>query len=394
MSNANEEPTTMTTEQTSTSSTTTEDASLKTNVASEVKEQQPPEEEKKINWTRVEDYYAPVVASHVKRVVEPEVMRFAHQSLTKHSGASLRLPTVAPSDEESGSNNHSPPASPQPAAPITSANFNSDQLAVLDACQHFLSTFAFTPQLAEIKFPPTMPRGYRYAAHQAAANLGLDSRGVGFRNDRYMCVLCPQVLIDTDFIYERFVDRGYVSFEGVYVDYLGSLSTPLVSEKQRKMRENRDGMYHHITIVSKPELLTLQKTSTFQGQTISEIIQHIITQLGEEMIDNFVEHGLGRLTEANGNQAYFRVIEWPQANAYRATLGLPPSDFHITVGFTKADIHNVKKDISTLITQEEIAAANAAATASATSNSDASASENHVTETTITLNTEAANASS
>ena len=61
-----------------------------------------------------------------------------------------------------------------------------------------------------------------------------------------------------------------------------------------------------------------------------------------------VEIGLGRAAQ-DGHEAYFRVVQWPEANRLRTQLGLQPADFHITVGFRTQDIHGVKKDWTTLV---------------------------------------------
>jgi len=51
-----------------------------------------------------------------------------------------------------------------------------------------------------------------------------------------------------------------------------------------------------------------------------------------ELQDDWTVQGLGRVEDGT-NEAYFLVVEWASAQALRAKLGLPPHDFHITVGF-------------------------------------------------------------
>lgn len=49
------------------------------------------------------------------------------------------------------------------------------------------------------------------------------------------------------------------------------------------------------------------------------------------------------------NWVRFLVVDWPEANEWRASMGLPPKDFHYTMEFNVCDIHDVPKDASTKI---------------------------------------------
>jgi hypothetical protein len=82
---------------------------------------------------------------------------------------------------------------------------------------------------------------------------------------------------------------------------------------------------------------------------------------------SIVEVGLGRVEQAatvdGGNSgggsgdggggggevewALYLVFEWPWADQFRATLGLPSKDFHVTLAFSADDIHDVPKDATT-----------------------------------------------
>lgn len=75
----------------------------------------------------------------------------------------------------------------------------------------------------------------------------------------------------------------------------------------------------------------------------------------EEALDNlkpFQSHPkyvcLGR-QERGMNAVYFVVVYWPEAQEFRAQLGLGRKDLHITVGYREADIHGVPKDRSTCV---------------------------------------------
>lgn len=62
---------------------------------------------------------------------------------------------------------------------------------------------------------------------------------------------------------------------------------------------------------------------------------------------SFVPQGLGKVEEP-GNSAYFVVLRSQEADDFRASLDLPPHNFHVTLGFEVRDIHDQPKDLSTI----------------------------------------------
>jgi hypothetical protein len=113
-------------------------------------------------------------------------------------------------------------------------------------------------------------------------------------------------------------------------------------------REKRDGQTNHITLMLKKELTdakldkysevieTLKKAHQLKND--SEIMLHLMSEVIE---DDWIDLGLGKVSK-NGNEAYFKVIDWKSANSFRESIGLKTKDFHITVGFKDSDIHEGK----------------------------------------------------
>ena len=100
-------------------------------------------------------------------------------------------------------------------------------------------------------------------------------------------------------------------------------------------REERDGVdIGHVTVVSPREWRKLSK-----GQR---------DQVCGVRLD-FRVIGLGKQSNCDGD-VIFAVCVSDQAAKLRESLGLPPHDFHVTVGFDVADIHGAPKDASTLLT--------------------------------------------
>lgn len=106
---------------------------------------------------------------------------------------------------------------------------------------------------------------------------------------------------------------------------------------------NKRGHFH-ITVISPDEVPYIAKLARKRPEDL-------FGELYVETEPEFV--GLGRQTEGD-NEVYFVVVNWPEAQAVRDAFGLPPKDFHITIGYTEEDIHGVPKDETTLIDHENI----------------------------------------
>lgn len=67
--------------------------------------------------------------------------------------------------------------------------------------------------------------------------------------------------------------------------------------------------------------------------------------------DDWAVEGLGK-AENEKSKTYFMVISWDTGNQIRRGLGLPPKDFHVTVGFDPTDIHDANKGLGSLVKEE------------------------------------------
>lgn len=102
-------------------------------------------------------------------------------------------------------------------------------------------------------------------------------------------------------------------------------------------KDERDGgRAFHVTVLDPKETRMLKK----QGADLSEI---------ESSQLNAVPQGVGKQVDAEGNEVWFIPAKSPDADALRSKLGLAPKDYHITLGFTKKDIHGVPKDETTMV---------------------------------------------
>lgn len=62
--------------------------------------------------------------------------------------------------------------------------------------------------------------------------------------------------------------------------------------------------------------------------------------------------GVGACTDGAGSVAVFTAVDWCHAQWWRGSLGLPPSDLHITLGFYGQDVHGVPKGEAALVIKQ------------------------------------------
>jgi len=154
------------------------------------------------------------------------------------------------------------------------------------------------------------------------------------------------IFYQTDKVYEKFVYRsGHIYFEGSLVNYYGRQGK--ISSRYRDNREKRDGYEYHITIIHNSQLELMKQRPEFKDMKEDQFISKVL-QAFQQVEDNWTDLGLGTAKDKS-NQAWYRIVQWDSANKVRESLGLSSTDLHITVGFSGSDVHNVKKDISTLV---------------------------------------------
>lgn len=105
---------------------------------------------------------------------------------------------------------------------------------------------------------------------------------------------------------------------------------------------------YHLTLLDPRDLKAIKSS---KGWSNKELDTWLKSQEGQSIDGS--PRGLGIGTAIDGdNQVYFEVIEWPEAQAWRAALGLSHKDLHVTAGFLVSDIFGVLKNRSTLIASD------------------------------------------
>nr|CAG4709530.1 unnamed protein product [Naegleria fowleri] len=240
-------------------------------------------------------------------------------------------------------------------------------------------------------FSNTLNLAQRKRVHSLAEEFNLDHFSRGSNPFRYICVSKRNLKMRDEFQY-----FGYIGLFGHSIDELVKKYNinPDISENQPLLQKRikRDGPIHHITVMTRPEINTAlknlessrelehlfnekQKQLLKQGSEEEkiEILMHIISKV---VTNDYQAIGLGKVSQEETahsndglalpssqsnskdqkqkNDAYFVIIDWPSAQRLRATLGLEPYHFHITVAYRNGDIHGVVKDRSTMVPKESV----------------------------------------
>ncbi|KAI9487734.1 MAG: hypothetical protein EXX96DRAFT_647353 [Benjaminiella poitrasii] len=164
----------------------------------------------------------------------------------------------------------------------------------------------------------------------------------------------------------------FLSLRGSYINEIGSQIDPHVQPEHVENRLLRDGKEngHHITVINHLEIGSLipsenkgeeqsektiskgQQKKAFK-QTQKDICDRIINQFGlASEWQRPIDLGIGRCVDDQAI-AYYRVIHWPFGQMIRKVIGLPRSNFHVTVGFIPRDVHLYKGPASLICLQRD-----------------------------------------
>lgn len=167
----------------------------------------------------------------------------------------------------------------------------------------------FTPETFEFQFPASLSSSQRSDVHYAAAALGIAHESHGFGNSRYVTVSNRAVLLELSqpqqehmFLWEVFTIRGAcIYLQGPLVDLVASLerqslnnvlepliianSLSLVPLSYLECRHERDGLYHHITIVSGASLSALPSSPLASTSTSSVASTQSVETLSSELAE-------------------------------------------------------------------------------------------------------------
>lgn len=141
--------------------------------------------------------------------------------------------------------------------------------------------------------------------------------------------------------YPRVLKNSYVGVElrpEVLAPALNQLRSGMASELFELItnkKAERDGEdRYHATFIAPKEFRELRKRKEF------------LVPRGDAF--NLSLIGVGTASNSK-SQAWYAVVRSEAASGWRRQLQLPKLDFHVTLGFTDGDVHNVPKDETTLV---------------------------------------------
>jgi SAM-dependent methyltransferase len=226
------------------------------------------------------------------------------------------------------------------------AEFDADTIA--EVSRLLYDRVASLSSCGEMRFPASQGARARKAVHQVASTLGMHHESFGRGQDRY-------VVVRRSLSWPLFFDSGFVGYGGTWVAETAREMSPLVPAEHVARRDTvRAGRAHHMTVVGAKEVRLLPYALKGDMRELVATLQALLKQphgLESGSSGDPRAVGVGRVVDPadDANDAYYVVVEWPAGAAARAKLGLPPHDFHITLGFRKRDVHGIRKDCDTLI---------------------------------------------
>ena len=137
------------------------------------------------------------------------------------------------------------------------------------------------------------------------------------------------------------VGQNYISIPVYHSEaytYLEQLKEILDDEFEiyTESQKTRDHGEYHITVINVADYNRLSK------QHMEKFISSVENLLRKDITDiQFI--GLGTASK-NNNRTYFIVVKSNQLAEIRTMYGLPPQDFHVTLGFKWKDVFGVPKN--------------------------------------------------
>jgi hypothetical protein len=132
--------------------------------------------------------------------------------------------------------------------------------------------------------------------------------------------------------------RGYISLKDAQIETeVAQACASTIPESLQSNQTKRDGVGHHVTLLNKADVETVFSSTAFADLSKKKALQALLQTVQESCRRDWASLGAG-YRRAAGSQAYYMVLVWPSAQRMRASLGLPPACFHVTLGFDPHDV--------------------------------------------------------
>lgn len=198
----------------------------------------------------------------------------------------------------------------------------------------------------------------RKVIHAVAHSLALTHKSVGKGTDR-------RVVVKRNENWPLYFEH-YVGIGGPFIDAIARdiLASGIVPKAFADRREFVRGRAHHITLVGPKEISKLPLEMKTNRQDCLKNFNCALFGTSFDVVGVGKVQRRAKVTSETclsisdfdpiTEEAYFAIVEWPSAQTYRRKLGLPLANFHMTLGFRDKDIHDMAKDISTIVKPLEL----------------------------------------
>ncbi|KAG2177601.1 hypothetical protein INT44_008113 [Umbelopsis vinacea] len=138
--------------------------------------------------------------------------------------------------------------------------------------------------------------------------------------------------------------HGYICLMGHWIERVAREALIHVPQHAIEKRKRRDGNPFHLTICK-----AMETTSQMRQRTALEGMTALANRSRPP-----INLGLGMVKDnATSTRSWYCSISWDGGQQIRSEYGLPPKDFHLTLGFDVKD-HHVHKGPSTLVIHSSI----------------------------------------
>lgn len=146
--------------------------------------------------------------------------------------------------------------------------------------------------------------------------------------------------------------RGSIYLVGGQINFIAAkwkaIFKDAIPKSFYEAREKRDGEDFHMTILGKRRVGKLAQETGKSKETLFEDISDAIKEIN---LASFVDVGVGKASDSEGNVSYFVVVSFEKIRVELMpfTDNTYSSCFHISLAFNPADVHSFPKDINSLI---------------------------------------------
>lgn len=140
------------------------------------------------------------------------------------------------------------------------------------------------------------------------------------------------------------IQKGCLFFKSDALSQIASKYLEYVPADYVEMQKQRDNDSYHVTVISNQEMTP----------ELLEQVKVLLSTSNKDDKMTLAMLGLGCVKDASSNnEAFYLLMSILEADLFREALNLPIKQYHLTLGFKYADIHNKEKSFESLLRLED-----------------------------------------